>query len=66
MGEEKDKIWVAIRMGVVSKIRLSDGRVYDAFRVPHPVQVHGMTIRDNVLGIVMIGVHRNSKRKYGA
>ena len=36
-------------MGVVSKIRVSDGRVYDAFRVPHPVQVHGMTIRDNVL-----------------
>ena len=48
--EEKDKIWVAdTAMGVVSKIRLSDGRVYDAFRVPHPVQVHGMTIRDNVL-----------------
>ena len=36
-------------MGVVSKIRLKDGRVYDSFRVSDPVQVHGMTIKDSVL-----------------
>jgi len=48
--EEEGKIWAAdTAMGVISKIRLSDGRVYDTFRVPHPIQVHGMTIKDNVL-----------------
>ena len=35
--------------GYVTRIRLSDGRVYDSFRVPHPVQIHGMTIKDNVI-----------------
>ncbi len=36
-------------MRVISKIRLSDARVYDAFRVPGNVEVHGMTIKDNEL-----------------
>lgn len=48
--KEEDKIWAAdTAMGVISKIRLSDGRVYDSFRVSDPVQVHGMTIRNNIL-----------------
>ncbi len=43
-------MWVAdTAMGVVSRIRLSDSRVYDAFRVPGSVEVHGMTIKDNIL-----------------
>ena len=48
--EEKGTMWVAdTAMGVVSRIRLSDSRVYDAFRVPGSVEVHGMTIKDNIL-----------------
>jgi hypothetical protein len=34
---------------VVSRHNLDDGRCYDAFRVADPVQVHGMTMRDNRL-----------------
>ena len=48
--EEEGHMWVAdTSMGIVSRHRVEDGRCYDAFRVPDPVQVHGMTIRDNVL-----------------
>ncbi|MBM32182.1 MAG: hypothetical protein CL764_04895 [Chloroflexi bacterium] len=48
--QEEGMIWAAdTAMGVISKIRLSDGRVYDAFRVPGNVEVHGMTIKDNEL-----------------
>ena len=48
--EEEGNIWVAdTAMGIVARIRLSDSRIYDSFRVPHPVQVHGMTIKDNTL-----------------
>ena len=36
-------------MGIVSRIRLSDSRIYDVFRVPDTVEVHGMTIKDNIL-----------------
>ncbi len=48
--EEEGTIWAAdTAMGVVSRIRLSDSRIYDVFRVPDAVEVHGMTIKDNVL-----------------
>ena len=48
--EEEGTIWAAdTAMGVVSRIRLSDSRIYDVFRVPETVEVHGMTIKDNVL-----------------
>ena len=44
--KEEENIWIAdTAMGIVSRHRLSDGRCYDAFRVPDPVQVHGMTIQ---------------------
>ena len=44
--KEEQNIWIAdTAMGIVSRHRLSDGRCYDAFRVPDPVQVHGMTIQ---------------------
>jgi sugar lactone lactonase YvrE len=48
--EEEGTIWAAdTAMGIVSRIRLSDSRIYDVFRVPDAVEVHGMTIKDNVL-----------------
>ena len=48
--EEEDQMWVAdTALGVVVRLRIEDGRCFDAFRVTDPVQVHGMTIRDNVL-----------------
>ena len=48
--EEEGTMWAAdTAMGVVSRIRLSDSRIYDVFRVPETVEVHGMTIKDNVL-----------------
>ena len=48
--QEEGMIWAAdTAMGVISKIRLTDSRVYDAFRVPGNVEVHGMTIKDNEL-----------------
>ena len=48
--QEEGMIWAAdTAMGVISKIRLSDARVYDAFRVPENVEVHGMTIKNNEL-----------------
>jgi sugar lactone lactonase YvrE len=48
--KEEGMIWTAdTAMGVVSKVRISDGRVYDMFRVDAPVEVHGMTIKDGVL-----------------
>jgi len=48
--KEENHIWIAdTAFGVVSRHRLDDGRCYDAFRVPDPVQVHGMTIKDDVL-----------------
>ena len=48
--KEENHIWIAdTAFGVVSRHRLDDGRCYDAFRVPDPVQVHGMTIDDDVL-----------------
>ena len=48
--EEEGNMWVAdTAMGVVSRIRLKDSRIYDVFRVPETVEVHGMTIKDNVL-----------------
>ena len=48
--EEEGHMWVSdTSFGVVCRQRIEDGRCYDVFRVPHPVQVHGMTIRDNRL-----------------
>ena len=48
--EEEGHMWVAdTSLGTVTRHRVEDGRTFDAFRVPDPVQVHGMTIRDNVL-----------------
>ncbi len=48
--QEEGHMWVAdTSFGVVSRIRVEDGRCYDAFRVSDPVQVHGMTIKDNIL-----------------
>lgn len=48
--KEPETIWAAdTAMGIVSRIRLSDGRVYDVFRVPETVEVHGMTIWNNKL-----------------
>ena len=48
--EEEGTMWAAdTAMGGVSRIRLSDSRIYDVFRVPDSVEVHGMTIKDNVL-----------------
>jgi outer membrane protein assembly factor BamB len=48
--EEEGHLWVAdTSLGTVTRHRVEDGRTYDAFRVPDPVQLHGMTIKDNVL-----------------
>ena len=48
--EEEGHMWVSdTSFGVVSRLRIEDGRCYDVFRVPHPLQVHGMTIKDNQL-----------------
>ena len=48
--EQEGMIWAAdTAMGIVSRIRLSDSRIYDVFRVPETVEVHGMTIKDNIL-----------------
>ena len=48
--EQEGHVWIAdTAFGVVSRHRLEDGRCYDAFRVKDPVQVHGMTIRENRL-----------------
>lgn len=48
--KEEGTMWVAdTAMGVISRIRVSDGRVYDAFRVADPVEVHGMTIHNGIL-----------------
>jgi hypothetical protein len=47
---EEDHVWIAdTAFGVVSRHRLEDGRCYDAFRVIDPIQVHGMTIKENRL-----------------
>ena len=43
-------MWVAdTSAGTVMRLRVEDSRCYDVFRVLDPVQVHGMTIRNNVL-----------------
>ena len=43
-------MWLAdTAMGVVSRVRVADGRVYDMFRVLGPVEVHGMTMHEDVL-----------------
>jgi len=48
--EQAGHVWIAdTAFGVVSRHRLEDGRCYDAFRVNDPVQVHGMTMRENRL-----------------
>ena len=48
--EEEGTMWVVdTSAGTVSRIRVEDSRCYDVFRVLHPVQVHGMTIRNNIL-----------------
>ena len=47
---EEGTMWLAdTAMGVVSRVRVTDGRVYDMFRVLDPVEVHGMTMHDGVL-----------------
>ena len=47
---EEGMMWVAdTAMGVVSRVRVTDGRVYDMFRVLGPVEVHGMTMHEGVL-----------------
>jgi sugar lactone lactonase YvrE len=48
--KEPGMLWAAdTAAGTVSKIRVSDGRIYDQFRVEAPVEVHGMTIHEGVL-----------------
>lgn len=48
--EEEGHMWAAdTAAGTVSRLRVEDSRCYDVFRVLDPVQVHGMTIRNNVL-----------------
>ncbi len=48
--EEEGHMWVSdTSFGIVCRQRIEDGRCYDVFRVPHPVQIHGMTIKDNRL-----------------
>jgi len=48
--KEEGHVWIAdTSFGVVSRHRLEDGRCYDAFRVADPVQVHGMTMKDDRL-----------------
>ncbi|MBT3995169.1 MAG: hypothetical protein HOF01_05160 [Chloroflexi bacterium] len=48
--EEEGHVWIAdTAFGVVSRHRIDDGRCYDAFRVLDPVQVHGMTMKDERL-----------------
>ncbi len=48
--KEEGHMWISdTSFGVVSRHRIEDGRCYDAFRVPDPVQIHGMTIHENVL-----------------
>ena len=43
-------MWVSdTSFGIICRQRIEDGRTYDVFRVPHPVQIHGMTIKDNRL-----------------
>ena len=43
-------MWLAdTAMGVVSRVRVADGRVYDMFRVLDPVEVHGLTMHEDVL-----------------
>ncbi len=47
---EKGMMWLAdTAMGVVSKVRVADGRVYDMFRVLDPVEVHGLTMHQDTL-----------------
>ncbi|MCL0031124.1 hypothetical protein M1N55_03715 [Dehalococcoidia bacterium] len=48
--KEDGHIWIAdTSFGVVSRHKLDNGRCYDSFRVPDPVQIHGMTIKNNIL-----------------
>ena len=48
--KEEGHMWVAdTSAGTVMRLRVEDSRCYDVFRVLDPVQVHGMTIRNNVL-----------------
>ena len=48
--KEEGHIWIAdTSFGVVSRHKLDNGRCYDSFRVPDPVQIHGMTIQSNIL-----------------
>ena len=48
--KEDGHIWIAdTSVGVVSRHKLDNGRCYDSFRVPDPVQIHGMTIKNNIL-----------------
>jgi streptogramin lyase len=48
--EEEGHVWLAdTAAGTVSRLRTDDSRCYDVFRVLDPVQVHGMTIRNNIL-----------------
>ena len=43
-------LWIAdTTAGTVSRVDPKDGRVFDAFRVEAPVEVHGMTIHEGVL-----------------
>jgi streptogramin lyase len=48
--KEEGTMWTAdTSAGIVSRLRVEDSRCYDVFRVLHPLQVHGMTIKDNIL-----------------
>jgi hypothetical protein len=48
--KEEGHIWIAdTSFGVISRHKLDNGRCYDSFRVPDPVQIHGMTIKNNIL-----------------
>jgi sugar lactone lactonase YvrE len=48
--EEEGTMWVAdTSAGTVHRLRVEDSRCYDVFRVESPLQVHGMTIRNNRL-----------------
>ena len=43
-------VWVSdASLGIGSRFCIEEGLCCDAFSVPHPVQIHGMNIKDNVL-----------------
>ena len=46
--KEEGTMWMAdTSAGTIMRLRVEDSRCYDVFRVLDPVQVHGMTIRNN-------------------